>query len=159
MDIQVSSNFERYLFETQSRDAALIRSQMASLGQSGRFEVRGGPARLAEDFAAESASESEVAECIRETRAATGYLLEPHTACGLIASRKRQSAPSTIPEVVLATAHPAKFAEAMTDIVGASAPLPARLSHLLTEQERVTQLNNDVVEVQNYIRTTTRAAR
>lgn len=157
MDIQVSSNFERYLFEIQSRDAALIRSQMGSLGQSGRFEVQGGPSRLAEDFSAAAASEAEVAECIRETEAATGYLLEPHTACGLIASRKRQGAKvHTTPEVVLATAHPAKFAEAMTEISGAPAPLPERLTHLLTEPERVTRLKNDVVEVQKYIRGATR---
>ena len=157
MDIQVSSNFERYLFEAQSRDAALIRGQMASLAQSGRFEVQGGPERLARDFAAGSASEAEVAACIRETLANSGYKLEPHSACGLIASRK-QTPRQGVPEVVLATAHPAKFTEAMTEITKASTPLPDRLAHLLTDPERVTVLANDLRAVQTYIRDNTRAA-
>ncbi|MBU2532876.1 MAG: threonine synthase, partial [Alphaproteobacteria bacterium] len=156
MDIQVSSNFERYLFEAQGGDAALVRGQMSSLTQSGRFEVAGGPAMMASDFAAASASEAEVAACIRETREATGYLLEPHTACGVIASRKQASSPDG-PEVVLATAHPAKFAEAMTNIIGQPAPLPRRLQHLMTNSERMTVLDNDLAAVQHYIRNTTRA--
>jgi threonine synthase len=155
MDIQVSSNFERYLFEAQGRDPAVIRSQMGSLAQSGRFEVEGGSVRLQQDFAAASATEAEVAACIREVRGATGYLIEPHTACGLIASRKRSPSPH-IPEVVLATAHPAKFAEAMTDITGAPAPLPPRLAHLLQTEERSTDLENDLAVVQNYIRNSCR---
>lgn len=161
MDIQVSSNFERYLFEMQARDAGVIRGQMASLAQSGRFDVKGGAERLAQDFSAESANEAEVADCIRNTFAETGYLTEPHTACGLIASRKRMAAveaPHTTPDVILATAHPAKFAEAMTDITGAAASLPERLSHLLTKPERVTVLANDLAVVQNHIRTLARAA-
>ncbi len=159
MDIQVSSNFERYLFEMQSRDASLIRAQMASLTQSGRFEIAGGPARLSQDFAAASASEVEVAACIRETFEASGYLLEPHTACGVIASRKQPTSPQGIPEVVLATAHPAKFAEAMTEITSSPTPLPVRLAHLLTEPERVTVLKNDPVAIKTYIRDTSRAVR
>lgn len=156
MDIQVSSNFERYLFEMQGRDAALIRGQMSSLSQSGRFEVRGGAESLAKDFAAASASEAEVAACIRETRAATGYLLEPHTACGVIAANK--IARSATPEVVLATAHPAKFSEAMAEIVGASTPLPERLAQLLNKPERVTVLDNDLAAVKTYIRDSSRAS-
>jgi threonine synthase len=156
MDIQVSSNFERYLFEMQGRDAALIRGQMSSLTQSGRFEVKGGPESLAKDFAAASASEAEVASCIRQTRAATGYLLEPHTACGVIAADKM--ARTSTPEVVLATAHPAKFSEAMAEIVGAPAPLPQRLAQLLERQERVTVLENDLTAVRNYIRDSSRAS-
>lgn len=167
MDIQVSSNFERYLFEMQSRDAALIRAQMASLAQSGRFDVQGGAPRLRQDFAAASASEAEVADCIRDTLRTTGYLLEPHTACGLIASRKQPawaapsgesppaSAPVT-PEVILATAHPAKFAEAMAEITGHSAPLPERLRYLVNEPERVIVLPNDLAAVQQHIRNISR---
>ena len=158
MDIQVSSNFERYLFEAQGRDAALIRAQMASLTQSGRFEMRGGRAMLAKDFAAASASEREVAAAIRDTEAASGYQLEPHTACGLVASHKVAGDQPAIPDVVLATAHPAKFAEAMTEVTGAPAPLPARLAHLLAEPERITVLKNDLSAVQTFIRDTTRAA-
>src|SRR5690606_12851169 len=108
MDIEVSSNFERYLFEAQGRDSALIRGQMAALAQSGRFEVKGGPELLARDFSAASASEEDVAEIIRRTRQVSGYMTEPHTACGLVAA-ERCLKPGATPQVVLSTAHPAKF--------------------------------------------------
>jgi threonine synthase len=157
MDIQVSSNFERYLFEAQGRDAALVRSQMASLGQSGRFEVEGGPGRLQEDFAAAFADESEVVDCIKATFDATGgYLTEPHTACAIVAADKTLPA-DEIPQIVLSTAHPAKFSEAMTDIMGKPASLPARLSSLLTDDERFVVLPNDLAAIQEYIRERARA--
>ncbi len=161
MDIQVSSNFERYLFELQDRDAALIRSQMASLGQSGRFEVKGGAEAMGRDFAGYSASESEVAAMIREVCESAGYTLEPHTACGIIASQRRTAsvpeAGRRPPDVVLATAHPAKFAEAMTEIIGSAVTLPARLGHLLDDDERSVTLPNDATAVQSYIRENSRA--
>jgi len=162
MDIQVSSNFERYLFEMQGRDAALVRAQMASLTQSGRFEVSGGTARLGEDFAAARADERAVADCIRRMHETSGYLLEPHTACGVLASEAttRSAAAhedrSRVPQVVLATAHPAKFTEAMQDIMGTPTLLPDRLRHLLSAQERATPIPNDLSAVENHIRTITR---
>jgi len=155
MDIQVSSNFERYLFEMQGRDAGVIRGQMASLSQSGRFEVRGGAEALAKDYSAAAASEQDVADCIQRTYAASGYLLEPHTACGVIAAGKQHA--SLTPEVILATAHPAKFAEAMSAIMGQATVLPDRLAHLLKREEKVTVLKNDIVTVQNFIRDVSRA--
>ena len=157
MDIQVSSNFERYLFEAQDRDAATVRRQMQSLVQSGRFQISGeGAASLDDDFAADRAGEADVASCIRRTRDDTGYLLDPHTACGIVAL-DRKLGDRIAPEVVLATAHPAKFAEAMTEIIGAPVPLPARLSHLLNERERSTSLVNEQAAVQDFIRARTRA--
>lgn len=157
MDIQVSSNFERYLFEAQGRDAALIRSQMASLAQSGRFEVRGA-ARLAADFAAAAASETDVDQAIRGVRAASGYLLDPHTACGVVAAR-RAAGDGAAPQVVLATAHPAKFPEAMAPIAGAAVPLPGRLAHLMSAPERMTRLPNDLMAVERFVASHSRAAR
>ena len=150
MDIQVSSNFERYLFELQNRDAATIRGQMASLTQSGRFELDDPGRVIAKELGAYASSEQEVADCIRSTSETAGYMLEPHTACGVLAADKCL-ADDLSPEVVLATAHPAKFAEAMTEIVGAPISLPPRLSRLLTAEERMTPLGNDVKEVENYI--------
>ncbi|MCB1510685.1 MAG: threonine synthase [Hyphomicrobiaceae bacterium] len=158
MDIQVSSNFERYLFEAQGRDAALVRGQMASLSQSGRFEVTGGAARLAADFGAASASEAEVAQAIRAIHDSAGYLTEPHTACGLVAADRELAAASATPQVVLSTAHPAKFAEAMTEITGRAAALPVGLENLMTATERFDVVANDLSAVQDFVVTRSRAA-
>jgi threonine synthase len=88
MDIQVSSNFERYLFEASGRDATWVRAKMGALAQSGSFEL--GPALepMRRDFAATSASEAEVADCIRLRQQRSGYLLDPHSACGVVAAEK-----------------------------------------------------------------------
>lgn len=158
MDIQISSNFERYLFEMQGRDAALVRGQMASLQQSGRFEVTGGAQRLGQDFGAVAASEEEVAAVIRATQAETGYLLEPHTACGVIAAQRLEQSGSVVPQVVLSTAHPAKFAEAMGAIMGQATPLPEGLSGLLGAEERFVEIDNDLAAVETYVAEHARAA-
>ena len=150
MDIEVSSNFERYLFEAQGRDAALIRAQMAALAQSGRFEVKGGPQLLARDFAAASASEVEIAETIRRTRRASGYMMDPHTACGLIAAERGLPTGPT-PQVLLATAHPAKFPDTMEAILGERPGLPSRLASLMSDKERSSMLPNDLGAVEHFI--------
>jgi threonine synthase len=150
MDIEVSSNFERYLFEAEGRDAALIRGQMAALAQSGRFEVKGGPERLSRDFCAAAASETEVAEAVRQTRLASGYTADPHTACGLIAAERCLAAGPT-PRVVLATAHPAKFPDTMEAILGARPGLPPRLASLMSDAERTSLLPNDLRAVEHFI--------
>jgi threonine synthase len=148
MDIQVSSNFERYLFEASGRDAGLIRSQMASLAQSGRFDIGRAGGRLAAEFSAAAASARDVVETIRETERATGYLAEPHTACGIFAAEK--AAPGT-GQVILSTAHPAKFPEAMQEITGRRPALPARLSSLMSDPERMDVLANDQVAIERFI--------
>ena len=155
MDIQVSSNFERYLFEAGGRDAALIRAQMASLSQSGRFDVGPAKARLHADFAACAASERDVADTIRRTEREAGYLAEPHTACGIFACVK---APADSAQVVLATAHPAKFPDAMQEITGKRPGLPPRLSKLLTEPERMSVLPNDLAAIEKFIEARARVA-
>ncbi len=157
MDIQVSSNFERYLFELQGRDAATIRGQMASLAQSGRFELNDPDKTIAHELGAYASAEDDIAYCVRETVDASGYMLEPHTACGVLAA-DHCLADVVNPEVVLATAHPAKFAEAMTQIVGEPVSLPTRLHSLLTAEERMTPLGNDAKEVESYILQHSRAA-
>jgi threonine synthase len=150
MDIQVSSNFERYLFEASGRDAAAIRAAMGSLAQSRRFEVGPALARLREDFDAASASEAEVATAIRQVRAESGYLMDPHTACAWVALGKRRSE-DPVPKVVLATAHPAKFPDAITRITGERPALPPRLSPLLTREERYAVLANDLAAVEAHV--------
>ena len=150
MDIEVSSNFERYLFEAQGRDAALIRGQMSALAQSGRFEVKGGSELLARDFSAASASEADVADAIRRVRQTSGYLAEPHTACGIIAADRCLPAGGA-PQIVLATAHPAKFPDTMEAILGERPGLPPRLASLMTDEERSALLPNDLAAVERFV--------
>lgn len=150
MDIQVSSNFERYLFEASGRDAAWVRARMGALRQSGRFELGEALTPLRAEFDAASASEAEVAATIRRVEADCGYLLDPHTACGVVAAHKTPARRQS-PTVVLATAHPAKFPDAMEAITGKRPPLPARLASLMSEPERITRLPNDQAAVQRFV--------
>ena len=151
MDIQVSSNFERLLFEACGRNAAAVCSMMASLKQSGRFQVPDEVlAVIRESFAAARASEDEVAASMQSTLARSNYLAEPHTATALVAADNIAPV-SGAPTVVLATAHAAKFPEAVKAVLGRDAGLPARLGRLLHDAERQTHIANDAAAVERYI--------
>jgi threonine synthase len=152
MDIQVASNFERWLFEASGRDAAWVRGRMGALRQSGRFELGAQvAAAMRADFAAAGAGMDEVARCIRRVEAESGYLLDPHSACGAVAADKTGAARDGTPCVVLATAHPAKFPDAMQAIAGRRPELPPRLASLATAPERFTVLPNDLAAIQNFV--------
>lgn len=160
MDIQISSNFERYLFEASGRDAGLIRRLMDHLKQSGRFELEGKVAKaMRAEFQAAAASEDEVAGAIKRVLASSGYLIEPHTACGVHAfDACGNGGAGEVPEVVLSTAHPAKFPDAIEEITGMRPGLPASLSNLMTDPERFEVLDNDQAAVEAYVEDTGRAA-
>ncbi len=148
MDIQVSSNFERYLFEASGRDAKKIKGFMDSLKQSGRFALDADIVqRLRADFAAASADENRVAATIRDVYETSGYLLDPHTACAAAAAPTS----SSTPEIILATAHPAKFPDALMSIAGVHPPLPKRLDRLMTDTEHMTHLANDASVIEEFI--------
>ena len=157
MDIQISSNFERFLFEASGRDAGYIRGVMGALQQGGRFELGACAAPFRETFDAAAASETDVADAIRRTRETSGYLLDPHTACGLVAL-ERTAPQSEVPGIVLSTAHPAKFPDAMERITGERPRLPDRLSSLLSAPERFPVLANDVAEVKTFVADAVRSA-
>jgi threonine synthase len=110
------------------------------------------------DFAAGSAAMPEVAKRIGDMRARTGYLLDPHTACGVVALDKATIDPKA-PRVVLATAHPAKFPETMEAITGERPSLPAGLETLMTATERVTVVANDLTAVQRFVQRAAEAAK
>ncbi|MGB4865895.1 MAG: threonine synthase [Hyphomicrobium sp.] len=148
MDIQISSNFERYLFEAAGRDPGVIRGLMIDLVDRKRFELGALWPIVKADFAAAAASESDVATCIRETKAKYGYVLDPHTACGVVAA-DRVGASGDM--VVLATAHPAKFPDAIEAITGARPGLPARLADLMTDAERFDVVANDLATVEQFV--------
>jgi threonine synthase len=147
MDIQVSSNFERYLFEASGRDASTIRKMMAAQKQSGAFELGPVAAKLKAEFSAAAASEAEILAATKRVLDQGSYLLDPHTACAVVAADKLQIV-SPVPTVVLATAHPAKFPHTLT---GKWPPLPPRLDSLMTDPERITQLPNDVSKIEGYV--------
>ncbi|MGA0597448.1 threonine synthase [Enterovirga sp. CN4-39] len=158
MDIQVSSNFERLLFEAYGRDPAAIRGLMGSLAQSGSFAIAPEPlARIRRDFEAASVPENEVADEIGRTWREVGYLLDPHTAIGTRAARRHLSADPATPVVALSTAHPAKFPDAVERAAGIRPALPPHLADLMDRPERVTRLPNEIGAIEDFIRAEARA--
>jgi len=160
MDIQISSNFERLLFEAHGRDGAAVRRLMQSLQQSGRFEIAPKPLqRIRSEFDAASQSEDEIANEIRKSWTEAGYLLDPHTAIGVGAARQALKRDPATPMVVLGTAHPAKFPAAVKAASGVEPALPAHLADLMERKERVTLLPNDLGTIEAFVREHARAVR
>jgi threonine synthase len=158
MDIQVSSNFERVLFEAYGRDAGAVRALMGSLAQSRRFEISAPAlAEIRARFSAHRADEEETAAAIRITRKEAGYLLDPHSAVAIAVAEKEGHDPS-VPMVVLSTAHPAKFPDAVEAACGIRPPLPDWLADLPGRPERVTALSADQAAVERFILAASRAA-
>jgi threonine synthase len=159
MDIQVSSNFERLLFEATGRDAAAVRSMMASLAQSGRFSLSSPAlAAIRALFSADRADEEETAATIRATWRETSRLVDPHTAVALAVAEKETRDPA-MPMIVLGTAHPAKFPEAVADACGVKPDLPDWLSDLPERAERVSPMPADQATIEKFILAASRAAR
>jgi len=152
MDIQVSSNFERLLFEACGRDAERIRHMMAGLAQSGAFTIPDQAlATIRHDFAALRADEEAVSGCMRSVLDTTGYLLDPHTAVGVVASNAQLDNDPSTPSIVLATAHPAKFPDAVKQSTGIHPALPPHLADLLERKEHFTVVPNDVTAIESFI--------
>jgi threonine synthase len=159
MDIQVSSNFERLLFEASGRDADSVRRLMASLKQSGRFVLPGATlAAIREEFDAGRADETETAAAIRAAWREAGDLVDPHTAVAL-AVADRDTSDSKIPNIVLSTAHAAKFPDAVESACGVRPQLPAWLDGLMTRAEHLEVMKNDQAEVERFVLSVSRAAK
>jgi threonine synthase len=159
MDIQVSSNFERLLFEAASRDADTVRRLMASLKQSGRFALSDAMlAAIRADFDAGRADETETAAAIRATFREAGNLVDPHTAVAL-AVADRDSSDTSVPNIVLSTAHPAKFPDAVEAACGVRPHLPVWLEGLMSKREQARTMPNDQAEVEKFILSVSRAAK
>ena len=150
MDIQVSSNFERFLFDLYGRDGAAVSDLMAKLDSDGGFAVN--MSLLNEGiFSAGSSSEDDTLQTIQQTLQNCVKLVDPHTAVGLRVGadcRKR----TTAPLVTLSTAHPAKFPDAVKKATGVHPELPDHLSDLFTREERLVHLPNDLGTVKSFIR-------
>src|SRR5499425_866919 len=158
MDIQVVSNFERLLFDVHGRDGRAVRALMASLTQSRRF-VLSVPAvsQIRAVFSADRADEEETAATIRTMLRETGHLIDPHTAVGVAVAEKEIRDP-LIPMVVLSTAHPAKFPDAVEAASGVRPALPDWLADLDRRPERATTLPIDQIAVERHILSVSRAA-
>jgi len=157
MDIQVSSNFERLLFEASGRDAPMINRFMSSLSQSGAFSLGDKLWQdIKSDFSAGRASDEAVAKIIKSVLEDNGYLLDPHSAIGVGVARTARN--SDAPMIVLATAHPAKFPDAVKDACGIHPELPKRSEGLMDGEERFTLLANDLDDVEAFIKSHARIA-
>jgi threonine synthase len=152
MDIQVSSNFERLLFEMNRRDGGLTAEQLQHFRASGRLSIETDQRAEFIDgvFAAARLGDDETVEVIRRTYAETGMLVDPHTAVAVgVAQRVRPSLTGTT--VTLATAHPAKFPDAVQQATGVRPQLPAHLADLMDRPEHITELPNELAVVQQFV--------
>jgi threonine synthase len=153
MDIQVSSNFERLLFEAYGRDGAAVRALMANLAQSRGFTIAPEAlARIRDEFSSATVGEDGVADEIRETWESAGYMLDPHTAVGVRAAKTLLRDDPRTPAISLATAHPAKFPDAVERATGIRPELPPHLADLMHRPERFSRLPNEQAAVERFIR-------
>jgi threonine synthase len=149
MDIQVSSNFERALFDAYGRDGAAVAALMAELKQGGFHISPNAMTTLAAQFASGRCSEEETVDTIRRTFARTGEVLCPHSAVGVKVAEEHLG---TIPMITLATAHPAKFPDAVYSAMGQRPALPPRMADLFGRPERVTRAPDDLAALEALIR-------
>ena len=158
MDIQVSSNFERLLFDASERDASVIRNQMASLKQSGSFDVSEKTMKnISAEFSAGACGEDETSAQINETLMQCSYLVDPHTAVGLHVAN--QHLETETPMITLATAHPAKFPDAVKAASGVYPDLPKRMGDMMAREERMTVLPNEINKLEAFIEERSRATK
>jgi threonine synthase len=155
MDIQVSSNFERLLFELLDREPAATQAAMAQFRAQGRMPVPEYAWRRATAlFRGFSLDDQGILAEIRRLHAATGYLVDPHSAVGIAAARAHPGA--GVPTVAMATAHPAKFPDAIQRAIGSRPPLPSRLGDLYERVEKYHRAPNDLAAIEALVRATVR---
>ncbi len=151
MDIQVSSNFERYLFELYDRDSIAVNRMMDRFRAEGAFSVEAARWRRAmEIFGAHRLDDDATKDVMRDVYAGTGMLIDPHTAIGIAAARAGRSSIDGL-IVAVATAHPAKFPDAVEAATGMRPQLPDRLSDLFARPERCVSVKAAVKEVERCI--------
>ncbi len=151
MDIQISSNFERLLFELHGRDGARVAADLERFRAEGAFAVPGAAldeARVL--FDGQRFDDRETRDTIGAVYQDTGELVDPHTAVGIAAGRRRRCR-AGVPMIALATAHPAKFPEAVFEATGVEPALPARLADLFERQERCHVLDRDLAALEALI--------
>ncbi len=149
MDIQVSSNFERVLFDAYGRDGGAVAQVMDELKTGGEFTIsQGAIDMLRETFVSGRASEQETMATIKDMLARTGEVLCPHSAVAVNVAEEHLG---DEPMITLATAHPAKFPAAVEEACGIHPPLPARMGDLFAREERFTEVDNDLAALTKLI--------
>jgi threonine synthase len=156
MDIQVSSNLERLLFEALGRDGMAVAELLIRFREERHVRVADEVhAALSESWAAARVDDAATLAIIAEVHAATAMTIDPHTAVAVGAARA--AGRHDVPMVVLATAHPAKFPDAVEQAIGRRPALPAHLADLFDRPEAFTSLPNDLGAVQAFVRAHSRA--
>jgi threonine synthase len=151
MDIQVSSNFERLLFELNHRDGGLTAEQLLRFRATGSLAVEPDQLeQLSAVFAGARCDDDTTIAVIADAYRRTGRLVDPHTAVALHAASAVPRDPG-VPMVTLATAHPAKFPDAVERATGVRPPLPEHLADLLKRPERTVTLPNDLAAVERFV--------
>jgi threonine synthase len=151
MDIQVSSNFERLLFEMNDRDGGATAQQLDAFRAKGKMSVEPDQyaSWIAPMFRAHRVDDAETLSVMKRMHNDHGMFVDPHTAVG-IASAERCAEPG-VPTITLATAHPAKFPDAVKKATGVEPPLPEHLSDLMHRAERIVDLPNDLQAVEAFV--------
>ncbi len=157
MDIQMSSNFERLLFDASGRNAPAIKAMMEGLAKDRRFSLPADVlANIRKLFSAARTDEAETVATIKEVYAAQQYILDPHTAVGVHVARKLKGEGSG-PMIALSTAHPAKFPVAVEAAIGVRPALPPHFADLLDSRERIERLPASVEAVARFVSERSRA--
>jgi threonine synthase len=153
MDIQVSSNFERYLFDLTGRDAKETARLMAEFGSTKHFSVSPEMrARAGQDFTALRCDDAGTLATMKTCFAETGTIIDPHTAVGLSAALRAMPDEPETPMVVLGCAHPGKFPDSVRKATGCEPPMPERLAAVMKKAELFTVLPNDLAKVKAFVR-------
>ena len=151
MDIQISSNLERLLFELLNRDGQKVDEMLKEFRENKTISIDPDlQETLSNQWNGACFTDDEVKRCISEEADKSGIVLDPHSAIGVLAARECRK-DNSVPMVALATAHPAKFPDAVEDATGIRPELPAHLADLLERSEEYTQQPNDLATIQNYI--------
>lgn len=150
MDIQIASNFERYLFYLYNKDTTAVCNAMESFKQTGRLEFSAEQIKTVQQtFAASAVDDSETLQTIKKFYKETGYILDPHTAVGVEAGRRVRD--SKLPLVCLSTAHPAKFGEAVKSAIGRNPDIPAALKGIEKRPKRMKTIAADTELIKNFV--------
>ena len=150
MDIQISSNFERLLFEAYDRDAIKIRNLMNSLKENNEFLIDNNALSfIKKDFLAKSINEKATSDCIADVYKKSGYILDPHSAVGYAATDVLSSDKQII---TLGTAHPSKFPNAVKGSLGSIPDMPERLKKVMNGDEKFSEMSIEISKIKDFIR-------